>query len=64
MLTPTPAPDNDNRPALARHVPIIGVIAGDGRVTITDPTWRSVGRPSPAPASAAAPAFPSDPREA
>jgi len=31
---------NDNAPARAGLVPIIGFIAGDGEVTITDPTWR------------------------
>lgn len=39
---------NDNTPAApARTVPIIGHVAGDGRVTITDPAWRATPRPAP-----------------
>jgi hypothetical protein len=51
-------PTNDNQPQpwhRARYVPIIGSVDDDGRVRITDPTWR----PAPQPAEA----FPSDPRE-
>lgn len=51
---------NDNRPALARHVPIVGVVGDLGQVTITDPAWRAAwARPASEPI-----AFPSDPREA
>lgn len=50
---------NDNPPPTApRFVPVIGFVAGDGHVTITDPAWR----PSPRPAEADA--WPNDPREA
>lgn len=52
-------PDNDNRP-LARHVPIVGFIAGDGEVTITAPNWRpQIAGALPATADL----FPADPRE-
>lgn len=61
MVQPDPVA-NDNRPALARHVPIVGVIAGDGAVIITDPTWRPT--PQGDPASAEPPLFPNDAREA
>ena len=42
--------NDDSRPASPRqgYVPIIGFIAGDGAVTLTDPSWR----PNPQPSSA------------
>ena len=58
-LPDPPAAVNDNRPTLARHVPIVGRIADDGAVTFTDPTWwpRQIAPPATS-------LFPADPREA
>lgn len=40
-------PSNDNGRA-GRMVRIVGRVGEDGRVTITDPTWRAAPKPAPA----------------